>query len=134
MNTAKRSIILKEEIETAIAQSHYEDQLRDRHNGQTAISMHRVIMNTPKGMETDHINGNGLDNRRENLRIVTRRENQQNRHGFKTSKYPGVSKVKNRWTAHIHINKKQNYLGSFKDEEKAARRYRIACDWQVIDL
>jgi hypothetical protein len=105
-----------------------------RHDGQKTIAMHRAIMNTPAGMETDHINGNGLDNRKENLRIVTRRENQQNRHGFKTSNYPGVSKVKNRWTAHIHINKKQNYLGSFKDEEKAARRYRIACDWQVIDL
>ena len=107
-----------------------------RYNGNTQVTMHRTIMKTPKGMETDHINGNGLDNRRENLRIVTRRENQQNRHGFKTSKYPGVSKVKgiDRWTAHIHINKKQNYLGTFKDEETAALRYRIACDWQVIDL
>jgi hypothetical protein len=107
-----------------------------RHDGQKPIAMHRVIMNTPKGMETDHINGNGLDNRRENLRIVTRRENQQNRHVFKTSKYPGVSRIKgtDRWSAHIYINKKNCYLGSFEDEMEAALRYRKACDRLVIDL
>lgn len=51
-----------------------------------SISIHRDIMNTPKGLQTDHINGNGLDNRRENLRIVTRVVNNQNRKLSKNNK------------------------------------------------
>ena len=103
------------------------------------ILMHVVILDTPKGMDTDHINGNGLDNRRENLRIATRRENmqnQKNRHRRKTSKYPGVwwSKQRNKWRACIEVNNKQYYLGIYSSEEKAARVYRMACDWQLAEL
>lgn len=50
------------------------------------VRMHRVIMDAPKGMEVDHINGNGLDNRRCNLRLCTRRENQINTNKPKTFK------------------------------------------------
>jgi hypothetical protein len=45
----------------------------------TTIKMHRMVMNTPKGLSTDHINHNRLDNRKKNLRICTNRINHQNR-------------------------------------------------------
>ena len=104
------------------------------HNQKTS-RMHHIIMHLPSNIEIDHINGNGLDNRRENLRAVTRRQNQQNQHVPKTSKYPGVSwnKRAKMWGSYIHINGKKCHLGYYANEEKAALRYRIACDWQVIE-
>ena len=99
------------------------------------ILMHVIIAGTPNGMETDHINGNGLDNRRGNLRVVTTRQNAQNRHICKTSKYPGVSwdKDKRKWRVQIYATGK-HYLGRYDDEITASRRYQIACDWQIINL
>ena len=101
------------------------------------IRMHAAIAGIPpKGMETDHINGNGLDNRRENLRVVTTRENQQNRHMKKSSRFPGVSweEWRQKWKAQIAVNRKNHNLGRYNSEEAAARRYRIACDWQVMHM
>lgn len=94
------------------------------------IRMHIEIVGTPVGMVTDHINGNGLDNRRKNLRIVTNRENAQNRHVLKTSKYPGVTwqKEPGKWSARIMIDGRVRSLGLFSDEEKAADAYLNACD------
>lgn len=92
------------------------------------IRMHRQIMNTPKGMQTDHINGDGLDNRQSNLRICT---NQQNSMGHKkkiknkTSKFRGVSWLKDRqkWRSVIMFNQKQTHLGHFHSEGDAAFAY-----------
>jgi hypothetical protein len=115
---------------------YYAVRMAPRTNGKKhTIRMHAAIVGTPKGMGTDHINGNGLDNRRENLRIVTTRENQQNQHIPRTSKYPGVSwhKKSGKWIARIRVSGKQRYLGIYDSEEKAARRYRIACDWQMME-
>lgn len=92
--------------------------------------MHAVIAGTPKGMDTDHINGNGLDNRRCNLRIVTARQNQQNQNIQKSSKYPGVhwQKDARKWRAQIRVNGKQQYLGYYDDEETAGIVYAMACN------
>lgn len=98
--------------------------------------MHIAIVGTPRGMQTDHINGNGLDNRRCNLRVVTHRQNLQNRHVPKTSKYPGVSwdKPHHRWRTDFQFDGKKHYLGQYKDEQTAAIVYIIACEtlkfWQ----
>ena len=94
------------------------------------IHMHRIVAGTPKGRDTDHINGNGLDNRRGNLRVVTRRENQQNRHTRKTSKYPGVSWdwQNQKWRASIKAKGKQHNLGRYDDEETAGLVYAMACN------
>jgi len=87
----------------------------------TKVDMHRLIINAPKGQQVDHKNGNGLDNRKENLRVCTRSQNQRNRVANRTrgtSKYKGVSfdKKSNSWRAKISI-------GSFPSEEEAARAY-----------
>ncbi|MCH7558493.1 MAG: HNH endonuclease [Planctomycetes bacterium] len=62
-----------------------------RENGKT-IYMHRQILNTSAGMHTDHINGDGLDNRKSNLRICTPSQNLQNsmKQANKSSKFKGV--------------------------------------------
>ncbi len=97
-----------------------------RRQGKSSIAMHQQILNTPKGMETDHRNHNGLDNKRSNIRICTYAQNQQNRRPrCKTSKYKGVSwsKTAKKWLVHIVYNKKALHLGLFNDELKAAKVY-----------
>ena len=98
--------------------------------GYKTIWMHRLILNAPKGMEVDHINGNGLDNRKENLRCVSRRQNTQNRKNQKKySEFPGVTwdKSRNKWKADIHIKGSNLFLGRFDDEREAAKAYERAC-------
>jgi len=91
------------------------------------IKMHTAIICTPLGMQVDHINGNGLDNRRENLRIVTCRQNGQNLHIQKSSKYPGVSWNKNakKWQSTIRIDGKKHHLGYSDDEFTAYSLYCV---------
>lgn len=92
------------------------------------ILMHRLILNPPKGMQTDHINGNGLDNRKENLRAVTHRQNCQNKHIKKSSRFPGVtwSKQHKKWKAQIEINGKNKHLGNYTSEKEAFESYKKA--------
>lgn len=91
------------------------------------IRMHSFLMNTPKGMHTDHMNGDGLDNQRENLRNCTASENIINSkiRIDNTSGYKGVCWVKNRnkWRAYLKSNKKTLHLGMFLSKEEAARAY-----------
>jgi len=93
--------------------------------------IHRVIMDAPKGMVVDHINGNTLDNRKENLRICTRSQNQQNqfsRSRGETSKYKGVCwcRTWKKWKVKISHNYKIQNLGSFDNEIEAAITYNEA--------
>jgi hypothetical protein len=99
-------------------------------HGQPWIRMHRRIIEVPPGLEIDHIDGNGLNNQRSNLRIVTTRENAQNRHTPKTSHFPGVSwhRHDKRWRASIQINGKDKHLGYFQNEEDAYHTYKTACE------
>ena len=84
------------------------------------IPMHRVILGLKPGdgLEVDHRNGNGLDNTRVNLRIVTHSENLHNHSGYSTntSGYTGVSWYKRteKWQAKITRNNKDIHLGYFK--------------------
>lgn len=98
-----------------------------------SIYMHRLIMNTPIEMFTDHINGNSIDNRRSNLRICTKAENCRNRINITNpSKYNGVffkkSKfnLKKKWFSSICVNYKNIYLGNFKTKKEAALAHNLA--------
>ena len=105
----------------------YDNPTSGRGRRRTTMFLHRFLMNPPPGYMVDHINHNGLDNRRENLRICTRVENGRNRLPSKKSAsgYKGVVKTSRgcRWQAKINIDKKQTYIGSFATAEEAARAY-----------
>lgn len=92
------------------------------------VQMHRVVMNAKKGEEIDHINGNTLDNRKGNLRKVTRSQNEWNRkkQSNNTSGYKGVIFSRDRYVARIKVLKKVYYLGAFKDKKEAALAYNYA--------
>jgi len=96
---------------------------------QRTVRMHMVIMNTPKGKHTDHKDGDGLNNQRNNLRICTPGQNQMNKIGSKnvTSKYKGVWYCKNKkgWMVAIRAYNKRMPIGRFKTEENAAIAYNI---------
>lgn len=98
------------------------------------VYMHRFILfgfEHSGKPEVDHANRNPLDNRIENLRLCSRRQNMVNRGPariHKTSIYKGVrfAKEKNRWRADITVNGRRIFLGLFKCERDAARAYDIA--------
>lgn len=90
------------------------------------VYMHRQILGLERGdgRATDHINRDKLDNRRENLRIATQAENLQNRPSVRgsSSRYRGVSlNRQQRWCAAATINGRSHFLGSYADEDEAAR-------------
>ena len=93
------------------------------------IFMHRIINNTPEGLFTDHINRNGLDNRRKNLRSATYSQNSMNRSRQKnnTSGYNGVywHSQARKWRTTIRLNGKFIHLGLFEDKTEAAKAYNI---------
>jgi HNH endonuclease len=94
------------------------------------VQMHRVIMNVPDGMVIDHINNNGLDNRRDNLRICTNTENRHNQRVsiVNTTGYKGVSIPRRgrMFRANICLNGKPIRLGKYRTAEEAARAYDAA--------
>jgi hypothetical protein len=101
-------------------------------NGNTFTEvMHRLIMKvSDSSVFIDHIDGNGLNNQKSNLRIATRSQNNANRLAKKngTSKYLGVCRIKNRdrFQANITKDGKQYALGYFTTEEAAAKAYNEA--------
>jgi hypothetical protein len=96
------------------------------------IYMHRVLMDAKSGEQVDHKNGNGLDNRRENLRIATHAQNMRNQ-GVRINNstgFKGVSFLKEsgKWRARIHSNGKKIELGSYSTPEAAADAYKKASE------
>ncbi len=93
------------------------------------IRMHRQVMETPDGLFVDHINHNGLDNRKVNLRPATCAENNRNRRKSSSKKFlsrfkgVGWNRDQRKWSARILFNRKQIFIGYFVDEIEAAKAY-----------
>jgi len=86
--------------------------------------LHHFILGKPdKEMVVDHINGDGMDNRRENLRFVTESQNSQNTVKKKTNKYIGVTPDLKKWRAVCTYNGKNKSLGTYDTQEEAAKAY-----------
>ena len=88
----------------------------------TVLKLHRLILNPPAETDIDHIDCDGLNNRRSNLRLATRSQNNQNARlrANTTSGFKGVSwnKRKHKWDVRIRLNGCQKFLGSFKLRKK----------------
>jgi len=91
------------------------------------IHMHREIVQPPKGMYVDHIDGNGLNNQRSNLRICTKAQNGMNRgkQANNSSGYKGVGwdRTRNKWRAQIKIGQGSVFIGRFDRLEDAIKAY-----------
>jgi hypothetical protein len=123
----------------AYRQEHTGEVARSGRPGLITIMMHRQIMDTPPGMDTDHKNRNRLDNRRSNLRIVDRAQNNYNTGVWanNTSGHKGISwnKRTKSWRAYIGGGGpagKRIELGHFKNIEDAIAA-RVAAEEKVID-
>ncbi len=92
--------------------------------------MHRQLLNAQRGKEVDHKNHCALDNRRQNIRVCTKAQNQHNRISSKntSSKYKGVfwKKGNSAWCAQICNESKKIHLGLFDYEIEAAKAYDVA--------
>lgn len=97
------------------------------HNGQRSLMMHQIILPPQLGFLPDHVDGNGLDNRRANLRYATVGQNNGNRRSSGSgSNYKGVSFRRGRrkpWQAEITLNRRKRYLGCYLTEADAAKAY-----------
>lgn len=90
------------------------------------VLMHRVILAAPAGVMVDHKSHDGLDNRRDNIRLATRGQNAANSHRSNASGYRGVLAHGNYWIARIWHEGRKRHLGTFKTPEDAAHAYNLA--------
>ena len=93
------------------------------------VLMHRQIMGLKKGdgVQVDHKNRSGLDNKRYNLRTCNSTQNKQNGNPYKnrSSAFKGISfdKKRHKWKAEVRVNCQSIYLGRFSSEIEAAKAY-----------
>ena len=104
--------------------------IRDAEGRRRNVAMHRLLTGAPAHLEVDHGNGNGLDNRRSNLEVVTRTVNvgrqrpRQTRSGFRGVTCLGGGRRKP-WQARVMVEGKARHIGVFETAEQAADAYDI---------
>lgn len=94
--------------------------------GDKTQMLHRLILGAAQGELVDHIDGNGLNNSRSNLRLCTKSQNAQNLRNLrpnKGSKFKGVTAAEGRWLAQICVDGVGRRLGRFDTQGEAARAY-----------
>lgn len=93
------------------------------------IYMHREVVHPPRDGIIDHINGNGLDNRKSNLRVGDQRQNLQHMQRIRSDLPHGVLKLRgrNKYNVRPFFNGKYYWLGSYNTPEEAETVYRVAC-------
>lgn len=111
----------------------YARRITSRRDGpRRKITLHRQIMDPPDHMQIDHIDGDGLNNRRDNMRIATNQQNScnQRKHCNNTSGFKGVHWriCTNKWQARIKIDGKRKHLGLFDCIHEAAAAYAAASE------
>ena len=91
------------------------------------IPLHHLILPKKEGFEIDHINRNGMDNRRANLRYATKEQNARNKRVRKDSPsgIKGVRTSKGLYYPNIFVNKKRQQLGTYHNPELAGKIYQI---------
>jgi hypothetical protein len=105
-------------------------KIRRMDGGHRLMMMHNAIIGTSSGMEVDHVNGDGLCNRRVNLRAATKAQNSQNRRTNANSK-SGIKGVRwneraKKWHVEITANGTRHWIGYFATVETAADAYAQA--------
>ena len=114
---------------SAFSQTHTEYARRSGGIGtkKRTVLLHRELMGEPDGLQIDHRDGDGLNNRRSNLRVATRSQNMHNRSAYCNNKsgFKGVDfrKEGGKWRAKIRINNKEKHLGMFDSPEEAHEAY-----------
>lgn len=105
-------------------------KFRDASGNEKGERLHRVIAGVESGLEVDHKDGNGLNNRRDNIRSATTAQNQHNQRiaQHNTSGAKGVTwhKRRGKWQAQIVICNKRKYLGCFPTVSEASKAYHAA--------
>lgn len=134
LTNGKKAIVDDRDYENLICYKWYitfsrnwKPYVRRYENGKT-IYMARELCAPPMGYVVDHINGDTLDNRRENLRVCMQSENNRNRIPNRNrthSRFKGVTmdKSRGRWRAYIYLGGKCKHLGMFDTPEFAAMAY-----------
>ena len=121
----KEGIVLHLKYDKTINWFYIQFHIKDKtkKDGRTTIGLHRWIMNSPKGMQVDHINRNTLDNRKCNLKICTQLENANNKGFYKNNKsgHKGVYFIQsqNYWIAELKLNKICYRSKQYKTKEEA---------------
>lgn len=135
LTKGKRAIVDNEDFErlSSLNWSFTNGYAAKKVKGNKNLFMHTFIMNCPKDKKIDHKNGNGLDNRKTNLRICTQAQNIANQKigtrnisGYKGVSYFKAGKRLKRWVAKIVVNYRQKHLGYFDNKKEAALAYNEA--------